>query len=196
MSKTVDIVELDKAVDEVKRLYGIPRTQDLHYVGDVPAHDLFRLVKDAIREIERLREEVWVYRRAAYERGTDSAGMVSMSWTRFEELTSLLTAEGWDDWNAEGEFVVGEAVMSEPSKRTAITHLTWLRGSTFNNIWCDYPQESRKATGWTRDKALANCSECLRNSSAYELEAERKGQTRADYETNYRAMFQFMTDPT
>ncbi|MEO8364428.1 MAG: hypothetical protein ABI570_08620, partial [Ilumatobacteraceae bacterium] len=110
MNKTVDIVKLGKSVHEIKRLYGLRRIQDLRLGGDVPAHDLFLLVKDAICEIEWLREEVRVYKHAAYERGLDSAGTVSMSWTKFEELTSLLTAEGWDDWNADGEFVVGEQV--------------------------------------------------------------------------------------
>ncbi|MEO5974310.1 MAG: hypothetical protein ABIQ38_03780 [Ilumatobacteraceae bacterium] len=190
MSKTVDIEKLGKASDEVKRLYGIPRTEDLHYAGEVPAHDLFLLVKEAISEIERLREEVWDYKHAAYEEGLHSEAMVSMSWSKFEELTTLLTTEGWDDWNAEGAFVVGEPVMSEPKNSTSIIHLTWLRGSTFNNVWCG-SHPSRQETGWTYNKAEASCKECLRNSSAYELEAERNGEARADYETNYRAMFLF-----
>jgi len=81
--------------------------------------------------------------------------------------------------------------MSEPNERTVITHLTWLRGSTFNNVWCGWLAPTRKATNWTYDKTLATCPKCLRISSAYELEAKRKGQRRASYEKNYRAMYCF-----
>ncbi len=80
--------------------------------------------------------------------------------------------------------------MSEPNERTILTHLTWLRGSTFNNVWCDGSPGPR-ATNWTYDKTLATCPKCLGISSAYELEAKRKGQKRASYEKNYRAMYYY-----